>query len=437
MEGKRLRLELGILNIKDVQFAGKTTIRDSTLYINRRELQELLQQDKRLGQVDIELAHPGEKCRILQVTDVIEPRTKISGGEDFPGVLSKQGTVGQGSTCVLRGTAVVVNDQSSVSGYLKDTIGDLIDMSGPGAELTPYAKTHNVVIVPYPAEGVSTEYIGAADYKIAIKLAGLKTAIYLAQAGKDVPPDETEVYDLPSLTEVAKGMEALPKVAYAFQVHCTSHPALVGEPILYGDNIRRLVPTIVHPNEVLDGAIVNPCHGYTIDTYVMQNHPIIKELYRKHGKELCFVGVVITTSQYQEPDRERSAAITAKLVKSVLGADGVILTYVNGGAPEVDVAQTAQRCEELGVKSVTIMWGIQDGDSIEANIVHNLPKANAIVNMGNVLELISLPPMERTIGKPATLPTGAPANGELQRRAIWIKGAIGQLGDGKRVSVPY
>ena len=82
-----MRLKLDIHDIKDVQFGEKTVISNGVLIINRHELQERLQQDKRLGKVDIELAHPGESCRILQVWDVIEPRAKSNGNvDDFPGV---------------------------------------------------------------------------------------------------------------------------------------------------------------------------------------------------------------------------------------------------------------------------------------------------------------------------------------------------------------
>ncbi len=102
-----MKLELDILNIQDVQFGEKTTINDRVLDIDRQELRELLQQDKRLSKVDVELAHPGESCRILQVADVVEPRAKTGGsGEDFPGAVGRQGTVGEGRTCVLRGVAV-------------------------------------------------------------------------------------------------------------------------------------------------------------------------------------------------------------------------------------------------------------------------------------------------------------------------------------------
>ena len=66
-----MRLELNILNIRDVQFGDKTAIRDGILHVDKRELQDLLQEDKRLSHVDIELAHPGEKCRMTQLSDGI------------------------------------------------------------------------------------------------------------------------------------------------------------------------------------------------------------------------------------------------------------------------------------------------------------------------------------------------------------------------------
>ena len=62
-----MRLELHKVKIQDVQFGDKTRIDDGVLWINGNELRELLERDRRLGKVEIELAHPGEKCRIVQV----------------------------------------------------------------------------------------------------------------------------------------------------------------------------------------------------------------------------------------------------------------------------------------------------------------------------------------------------------------------------------
>jgi sarcosine reductase len=426
-----MRLELNIINIKDIKFGEKTKISGGVLCINRSELQGILHQDKRLNGVDIELAHPGESCRILQVCDVIEPRAKISGGEDFPGALGRQETAGSGKTSVLRGAAIVLNTQAETHllPEAEDASGNIIDMSGPAAEITPYAKIHNIVLVPHPADRVTHE-----NYTHALKIAGLRTAVYLAEAGKDLKPEEVEIYELPPVIEVAKGIEHLPKVAYIFQVYCTSYPAMASEPILYGDNITRLLPTVLHPKEVFDGAIVNTYHGRGTETYVFQNHPVIKDLYRRHGKDLCFVGVVATVSRYQEPARERSVAMASNIAKSILGANGVIITKSSSGAPDVDASQMAQKCEEQGVKAVLIMFGSESG--MESSTVFNLPGANAIVNTGNPFRLLSLPAVKRIIGKPVTLASGL-ASGELKKAPNFITGALDLAGHTKMVSVQY
>jgi glycine reductase len=218
-------------------------------------------------------------------------------------------------------------------------------------------------------------------------------------------------------------------------VYCTSFPALPGEPILYGDNIRRFLPTIVHPNEILDGAIVNPYEGIGTETYVIQNHPIIKELYQSHGKNLCFVGVILTVSRYTEPERERAAAMAANQAKSILGADGVILTKASSGAPDIDMAQTAQRCEDLGVKSVLVMF--DRSNKGELGTVFNLPGASSIVATANHFGTLPLPAVERIIGKSVTLPSGVNAADGFDKIIRGIRGALDQEGFSKYRPVIY
>ena len=85
-----MNLEFDILNIKDVQFGEKTKVSNGVLYVNRQELQELVAKDRSFSKVDIELAHPGENCRIINVHNITEPRAKMDGtGENFPGVLGE------------------------------------------------------------------------------------------------------------------------------------------------------------------------------------------------------------------------------------------------------------------------------------------------------------------------------------------------------------
>jgi len=430
-----VRLQLDIFNIKDIQFAGRTAIKDGVLYIDRSELQEFLGEDKRLSQVDVDLAHPGEKCRIIQVTDVVEPRAKTNGGVDFPGALGKIGTVGQGNTCVLRGTSVVISEhrrardapmEPSLPGH-----GAVIDMSGTGAALSVYGKTHNVVVVPRSANG-----IGLHDYRIALKIAGLKTAVYLAQTGKGLKPDEIEVYDLPPSSGTPKGLEGLPKVAYIFQFISGQFESIPGYPIFYGCGAERIAPTILHPNEVLDGAIVTPYRTMGMEVFGLQNHSIIKELYRRHGKDLCFMGVVITVAHDIEQENERAATMAANLVKWTLGAEGVILTKSGGGIPEVAMALTAQRCEELGVRTslalVHYPTMLSGGDN---TTLFNVPEVDAIVSLGTPHARITLPPVERVIGKPIEMEEGPLASGEIKTTLHTVRGVISQIGSSGLIAV--
>ena len=103
-----MKLELGKIYIKDIRFGDNTEIKNGTLIINKKELEEFAISDERIKSVTIELARPGESIRIAPVKDVIEPRVKVSGpGCIFPGVMGKVKGVGSGRTHALVGAAVV------------------------------------------------------------------------------------------------------------------------------------------------------------------------------------------------------------------------------------------------------------------------------------------------------------------------------------------
>ncbi|HPU75266.1 MAG TPA: glycine/sarcosine/betaine reductase component B subunit, partial [Bacillota bacterium] len=103
-----MRLELGKIRIKDVQFGPGTCVRNGVLYVDRAEVERIVREDERIAGASVELAHPGEEIRIIPVKDVIEPRVKVAGpGGVFPGMVSRVDTVGEGRTHVLAGAAVV------------------------------------------------------------------------------------------------------------------------------------------------------------------------------------------------------------------------------------------------------------------------------------------------------------------------------------------
>jgi glycine reductase len=421
-----VKLDLNIIPIRGIKFAPETAIQDGVLSVNGEELRRELLEDKRLSGVGIELAIPDEKCRIGRVVDVVEPRAR-AGGHDFPGVLGGHVSAGTGTTFVLRGSAVIVTEHWGDEKQGAESPGDFIDMWGPGAGAGPYGKTWNLVITPLPSRDSSLP-----DYRVALKMAGLRAACYLARRGLGSVPEEVESYDLSSVPK----MPALPRVAYIFQVLTNQFTPLSGDPVLYGDNIDRIVPTILHPNEIFDGALVAPYDSRFMETYAVQNHALVKELYRNHGTSLTFAGVIITNAPNNVAEYERAATIAANLSKWTLGADGVVLTKIGGGAPEITMARMAQKCEALGVKTALafLHMGIDTTDtSLRATTIFNAPEIDAMVSMGAPVGNIVLPAPERVIG----IPGGPAATGGAPRGLRQIKGVFSQIGGSRLTAARY
>jgi glycine reductase len=394
------------------------------LFVEKEALQSLLLQDQRFATVDIEIAHPGEKCRITGVLDVIEPRAKTSeGDEDFPGAVGRQMSAGTGNTCVLKGTAVILSDyrEKPESGRSSDPNGDIIDMSGVGADVGLYGKTHNIVLLAVPARGVT-----GFDYLAALKVAGLKTAAYLARAGKDITPDRTEVLDIPSLMTRDEATARLPRVVYIFQILTTQFDPIPGEPVLYGGNVADTVPTLLHPNEVIDGAVTSQFPTLNVQTFQIQNHPIIRELAARHGKDLFFAGVIVSTAPNNMADIERISNIAANLARYV-GANGAVLTKTGGGAPELTMARTAQRCEQLGIRTALAVLHMA-ADVYGAATLFNMPEVDAIVSLGVPNTRMTLPPVERIVGRRHGVPNLPPIDGAIMRTEGGIKGGQCQVG---------
>ncbi len=410
-----MRLELCWTEVEHLVAGRATALSGRRLEIDVDTLRASLEQDARLDRVRLDLVHPGERCRIGRVFDVIAPRARLD-GPDFPGVLGPMARAGEGRTLALAGVAVVVTDQQT------DNIGTLavIDMAGPAAALSTFGATHNLVISAWPAAGT-----GRSEYLAAVRLAGLKAAVYLAQAARGAEPDRVEVFELPPSPRVPVEAAHLPRVAYVFQIHSHQRPTGLDEGILYGDPVRRMLPTIVHANEVLDGAVLRGFMGRSVTTWATQNHPVIRALYARHGRTLWFAGVVVTVAQATEPERVRSAFLAAGLVAHALGADGAVLTKIGGGAPHVDMAQAALQCERLGVKTTVLVEDMSTDGSAEGMLLFDLPGVDAMVNVGSSHEPLTLPPMDRVVGADDL---AARLAGPMQATWGTLCGAIEQVG---------
>ena len=382
-----MRLELGKIFIKDIQFASESKIENNVLYVNKDELRKAIWDDEAIVSVEFDIAKPGESVRITPVKDVIEPRVKDEGrGGIFPGVLSKVDTVGEGKTIALKGMAVVTTGK--IVGFQEG----IVDMTGPGAEYTPFSKLNNLVIIAEPAEGIKQH-----EHEKAVRYIGFKAAKYLGELARNLQPEETKVYETKPLLEQIAQYPDLPKVGYVYMLQTQG---LLHDTYVYGVDAKQIVPTILYPTEIMDGAIVSGNCVSACDknpTYVHLNNGVIEELYEKHGKEINFLGVIITNENVYLADKERSSNWTAKFTK-YLGLDAAIVSQEGFGNPDTDLIMNCKKIETEGVKTVIVTDEYAGQNGASQSLADADPKANAVVTGGNANQLIVLPKLDKIIG---------------------------------------
>lgn len=421
-----MRLELGKIFIKDVQFGAVTEVKDSVLYINKEEMLKEIGGDEHIKSIDLDIVRPGESVRIIPVKDVIEPRVKVDGnGGIFPGVISKVDTVGEGRTHALKNVGVVTTGK--IVGFQEG----IIDMTGPGAEYTPFSKLNNVVVIAEPIDGLK-QY----DHERAVRMIGFKAATYLGEVARNLTPDEVVAYETKPLLESIAEYPELPKVGYVYMLQTQG---LLHDTYVYGVDAKQIVPTLLYPTELMDGAIVSGNCVSACDknpSYVHMNNSVVEDLYLQHGKEINFVGVIITNENVYLADKERSSNWTAKLCKQ-LGLDAVIVSQEGFGNPDTDLIMNCKKIEGQGVKTVIVTDEYAGRDGASQSLADADVKANAVVTGGNANQVVVLPKMDRVIGhvEVADVIAGGAAgslreDGSIEAEIQVITGATNETGFG-------
>jgi glycine reductase len=330
--------------------------------------------DPRLASVEVTVVRPGEPVRLTHVLDAVEPRVKADDPDStFPGALGRLRAAGEGRTHRIAGAALLAcADFPAVERPLHEEEG-LVDMAGPAADLTPFARTHNVVLTFRPAPGVGNE-----DFDAAIRRAKLRAARDLAALTLGRSPDRLEV--LQHAPGGRRGAD-LPAVALLLQL---SSLGPLYEIYLYGATLEGFRPSPLNPLEVIDGALT--CGEYhwaalRNPTYFFQNARIVRELLAADGGRLRFSGLIACRGYEQGADgKERAAMLAAKLARE-MGASGAIVTTDAGGNSHTDTMLTVRHCERAGIRTVAIvaeMGGLTD----------HVPEADAVVSAGNAEELM-------------------------------------------------
>ena len=384
-----MKLRLESYGVNAVQLGPKTTLDRGTLTINAEELCQVARCDESISDVKLELVSPGEETRIIHVLDAVEPRGKVSGDRTvFPGFLGPARTVGDGTTRRLRGMAVLASAQlpEATGGILEFNEG-IIDMSGPGAELCACSNTHNLVLLFTPRSGVTNQ-----EFESAIRQGTLQVSRHLVEAAlAGADPDDVEEFEL------GPADPGLPRVAYIDQVQ---QQGFLVQTFLYGQPVASLVPTVLHPNEYFDGAIVsgNYRNMMKVPTWLRLNHPVIQELYRHHGRDLNFVGVILCRGHHDDHElKERNGYMVANLAR-LLGVQGAVMTLEGTGNTWVDFMQSVKALEQSGVRTVQIVHELGGVDGKDWPIVDYVSEADAIITGGGADRRFAVPAMKRVVG---------------------------------------
>lgn len=375
------KLEIDYVHVTDVQFGQKTSLVNGVLTVNKEELLQIAASDL-FGSLDIKLARPGESCRILGIHDAMQPRCKADHPEEsYPGIWGKLAPAGEGRTVALKG--VVISDIY----YAKCNVKYYLDMGGSCAKYSNFSRHFHICLDATPGDGVSD-----ASYAEALKYASLSINVHLAKLAIGMKPDEVEVFEREPVDPAKK----LPKVAYLV-THMASHDTW--NFLYYGQSALNFLPIVVQPTEILDGAMV---WRYWEPNYYLQNEVYIKELMRRHGKDLEFVGIVFDNNVMKIDAKETMGMISAELCKETLGADCVILNKSGMGHCQLDSALAFNWCQKFGMPAVLNLSAVSNDQPGDMLVIAD-PKVDAVINSGRNWDL-EHPHVDRLIGENTNVP---------------------------------
>ena len=395
-----MRLTVGTFPVKEAVFGAPAGWRDGRLVIDAARVAALVREDRRIRRVDVDLVRPGEAARIVQVRDVIEPRIKVDGpGQTYPGICGHApDTVGNGVTHRYTGFGVLI--ASEALPHIRRTVSaatdSLIDMAGPGA-VTVYSTLRYVVL--------TIETLPALDltsWNDALRGAAHRVAADLAELVRAQTPPERRDYGL------APATPGRPRVVHVHTLNASMVPG-IGTGI-YGYT-QHALPVLLHPNEMLDGAIA----GDAVVTYpgkctwLHVNNPVLGALYDRDGQDLAWLGSIISRTRWGGLDEKRLSAYQTAKLAAMLGADGALVTWNHGGNDLLEVMMTIQGLERAGIKTtfltiesdikvVRMTPALAETGTSEPPLLFSVPEADAIVSTGTLAPGDPLPAMPRLIG---------------------------------------
>lgn len=378
------KLKIGNFHVKDIVFGEKTSFKAGVLTVNKEEAIDCLDPNKELKNIQLHIVRPGDSTRILPCKVAVEPRFRPDGRSTFPGLTGPVASCGDGTLYAMKGISVI-----SCGKYAQSSDG-LLDMSGPGAEHSFFAKMVNLVIYAELINPTKIDQPFRNEYPL--KIAANHLADYVAKTLAGQEPEDWESYELePGTAEAEK--KGLPKVAFFLQTRGQVGRDKFFNCTVLGNDTQSTLPTLVHPNALFDGYLGNfgGLYGDGYSSYTHQNQPVIKRLYKEHGKTINFMGVILYTCDMADQFKQSIKILGGELA-SMLKLDGAIVSSFAGGSNyDIDFFYMLAELEDRGIKTVGLT-GEHNGKSMLD------PKGDAIVSGGDSGAIFEFPPMDLVIG---------------------------------------
>ena len=384
-----MRLEIGAFHVTDIKFGDHTGYSKGILTVNKEELLKVVKEDEHITTADLKIVHPGDDVVLCPVKEAVEMRCKVSGGHGiFPGVLSEMEIAGSGRTHCLQDCSLLVVGEHW--GGFQD---GLIAMGGKYQHHTIFGDMVNLVLVAETDEEFERHEQRKKNHPL--RWARMRLAEYVGQCVKELEPENVEVYDLPALNERGPEVDKLPRVVYLLQPQ-TQMEAMGYNTLIYGWDGNHILPTFMHPNELLDGCLVSGSFMPTsskISTYEFAVNPMIKKLYEQHGKTINFLGVVMSTLNVKMDEKVRCVKMAGQICTS-LGVDAAVVVEEGYGNPDVDYTAMLVELERLGIKTIGLSDECTGRDGASQPLVSMNPVTDALVSTGNVSQMYEFPKME-------------------------------------------
>lgn len=408
--------------VRKVVTGSPGSLRDGTLTVDIRALEEIVCDDEKIAGCEVTLVQPGQSTRMVHVLDSLRPVCSVEGpGRGaFPGLVSDSTSIDLHDAVELGNVLVTaIGHVPAVDSFLTQQEG-ILDMAGPGAELSPLADRAHVALAMVAVEGTSSADTSNSFRKAAARVAEHLAALALVDgAGSPEPLPETPSTSASRIVHICE--------VSAFGEMFTT--------LVAGRSVIGMLPVVVSASAMRAGAVVSADYHYAGQrnyTCYYQRNPVA-EAVSTLTSEAMLAGTILLPVGLDNRAKSHGAAYSAHLA-AAMGADGAVITAVAGGNAHLDVMFAVRECEKRGIRSALSLVEMAGPDGADPGMVDTVPEADLIVSTGNREELIALPAIADVIGGRVLLDGppeeggGADSDGDLLVPLRTIVGANNEMG---------